>query len=423
MKKPSRRTKLFFYEGTKVLVIFAAFYLLQGQIFHVRYDIYGRTRGLAHAQERTSTELDDTQRFLEMTMDDVEESHASLSRTRRTLEASLQALREERERVVQLIEGRTSDFEEKLSTRIKQGWQEVEAVRAVAEAHASRLQVIGSSSDRSPREMKRRMLFPTVQLRGNGTVGSGVLIYSERQPAFSDDDVYTTFAITAYHVVAEVMAERLEGVLDEVHVMVDGNSDATRVHSARLILFDKPRDVALLRLETQERLPFLAELMRRDKLGRVDVFSAAYAVGCPLGNRPLPTLGEVSSKSKVVGEQTFWMLNAPTFFGNSGGGIYAVPSCELIGVSSMIYTYGKNHPTVVPHMGLFVPLATIYSWLDDEGYGFVHRREPIPQRLRWKLAYLERDAAVPQPAASSSATDPTPGADATGPSTEPSTAR
>ena len=34
----------------------------------------------------------------------------------------------------------------------------------------------------------------------------------------------------------------------------------------------------------------------------------------------------------------------------------------------MIYTYGKRSPMVVPHMGLFVPLSQVRSWLRREGY-------------------------------------------------------
>lgn len=65
------------------------------------------------------------------------------------------------------------------------------------------------------------------------------------------------------------------------------------------------------------------------------------------------------------------MINAPTFFGNSGGGIFMVSTGRLVGISSMIYTYGKRQPMVVPHMGLFVPLETVRSWLAREGYAYV----------------------------------------------------
>jgi S1-C subfamily serine protease len=188
------------------------------------------------------------------------------------------------------------------------------------------------------------------------------------------------------------------------------NTSDTRVFSAKVVLFDRDRDIALLRLDSTRHFRYLAELTPRAELANLDVFSPAYAVGCPLGNRPLPTLGEISSRKKRVGSQVFWMLNAPTFFGNSGGGVYQVPTCRLIGVSSMIYTYGKRNPTVVPHMGLFVPLETIYGWLDAQGYSFVYERQPIPRHLRWRLAYLPEGASRPSAASSRTEGVPAPGA-------------
>ena len=81
------------------------------------------------------------------------------------------------------------------------------------------------------------------------------------------------------------------------------------------------------------------------------------------------------------------MINAPTYFGNSGGGVYSVPDCNLIGIFSMIYTYGKAKPRLVPHMGLFLPLGTIRRWLDNEGLGFVHEGSPVPAKAWKKMGY------------------------------------
>ena len=94
------------------------------------------------------------------------------------------------------------------------------------------------------------------------------------------------------------------------------------------------------------------------------------------------------------------MLSAPTFFGNSGGGVYLADTYRLVGISSMIYTYGKMNPTVVPHMGLFVPIETIYRWLDGEGYSFVHERKPVPRVMLWKLVHSEKAAPSPRTASS-----------------------
>jgi hypothetical protein len=60
----------------------------------------------------------------------------------------------------------------------------------------------------------------------------------------------------------------------------------------------------------------------------------------------------------------------------------------------MIYTYGKSAPTVVPHMGLFVPLESIYDWLDAEGHSFIYKREPVPARLHAKYG-LRKEAPPP----------------------------
>jgi hypothetical protein len=107
----------------------------------------------------------------------------------------------------------------------------------------------------------------------------------------------------------------------------------------------------------------------------------------------------------VVSGQVFWMLNAPTFFGNSGGGVFQAESYRLIGISSMIYTYGKAQPAVVPHLGLFVPLSTIDEWLELEGYGFLRRREPIPREMLWKLAFRGDGAGSPREAVDRGAAD------------------
>ena len=67
----------------------------------------------------------------------------------------------------------------------------------------------------------------------------------------------------------------------------------------------------------------------------------------------------------------YWMINAPTYIGNSGGGIFDARTHELLGVFSKIYTHGTLRPTIVPHMGLATPLHEVYPWLAEEGFGFL----------------------------------------------------
>ena len=137
---------------------------------------------------------------------------------------------------------------------------------------------------------------------------------------------------------------------------------------ATLLEHDADLDAALLRLDTSKRIRFGAKLPTRDQLEGIRIFDKIYAVGCPLGNDPIPTPGEIADTHHHVDGNAYWMINAPTYIGNSGGGIFDAQSGALLGIFSKIYTHGSLRPTVVPHMGLVTPLERIYDWLESEGY-------------------------------------------------------
>ena len=71
------------------------------------------------------------------------------------------------------------------------------------------------------------------------------------------------------------------------------------------------------------------------------------------------------------------MINAPTYFGNSGGGVYRADTHQLIGVFSKIYTHGKGSPVVIPHMGLCTPIDEIYTWLHEANLEHLLQCQPV----------------------------------------------
>ena len=255
--------------------------------------------------------------------------------------------------------------------------------------------------------MRRLMLLPTVRLRGAGSVGAGVLVYSRLQSPQSayGPAVHTTFVLTAFHVVADVLGGWTDQSIEDVYIPQEGGVESFCC-SATMVLSNPTWDLALLRLNTTRRFSHVASMMDPKGVSEIGVFRKAYVVGYPLGNGPLFSSGEISSTGEISPSSAslrwrkFWMHNAPTIFGNSGGGVYASDSCELIGVSSSIYTYRRN--TVVPHMSLFVPLNVICEWLDREGYTFLRRSLPIPPALRGRLLYngSEHDSSAPTPLSS-----------------------
>jgi len=205
------------------------------------------------------------------------------------------------------------------------------------------------------------MVAPTVQLAGDTTVGSGVLLPS--RPIEDEPGAYTTLLVTAYHVVRDIRADSLDADAP-VPVFVRGPDGEKREYEARLLDHDVDLDAALLALETTHAFEVGALLPTRARLRAARVFDPVVAVGCPLGNDPIPTRGQLTDLHHVVGDDRFWMISAPTYIGNSGGGIYSSASHELLGVFTKIYTHGAIRPTVIPHMGLVTPLDAFYDWID-----------------------------------------------------------
>jgi S1-C subfamily serine protease len=143
---------------------------------------------------------------------------------------------------------------------------------------------------------------------------------------------------------------------------------------------DPKIDAALLKLRSTRTFKNLARVISRQAATKIRVWDSIYAVGCPLGNDPIPSQGEVSSLKNELNGANYWMINAPTYFGNSGGGVYLAESRELAGVFSKIYTHGRGNPVVIPHMGLFTPMPAIHDWLEREKLGFVVNNSTLPPR-------------------------------------------
>jgi hypothetical protein len=253
--------------------------------------------------------------------------------------------------------------------RLMRRWQALDellnSVRLATDHDRERVDEL--SAPRDLVVMWRELVGPVVQLSGEESVGSGVLLHSQPDEVTG---TYVTHILTAWHVVRDIQGE--SGDLERpVPVTIYGEDGSVRHESALLVCHDVQLDAALLSLRTAEPLPNGAALAPRDRLGSVRIFDEIYAVGCPLGNDPIPTRGEFATLRHRVDEATYWMINAPTYIGNSGGGIFDSRTHELLGIFSKIYTHGSMRPTIVPHMGLVTPLDAIYEWLDAQGYAWI----------------------------------------------------
>ena len=224
--------------------------------------------------------------------------------------------------------------------------------------------------------MLKQMLYPTVQISGEENVGSGTIIASIERKAKGtrkgSSGTYDSYVLTANHVVRNILNEKSFGK-DRGIIMVTifGKKGSKEDVEARLLIRSEEFDVALLKLKSTERIAWVAQLASPKELKQISIWSSVYAIGCPLGNDPIPTGGFIANQNSKVKATKYWMINAPTYFGNSGGGVFDAKTRKLVAVFSKIYTHGKIRPVVISHMGLVVPLSEIYPWLRDNGYGFL----------------------------------------------------
>lgn len=334
--------------------------VLRTRLLEAQTDLARSHRSLAALEREMATgaKLEETRNRLE----------SELSRAHSTIEAHATRLDACEETVNQRVEPNWESSFEDLRTSLDEKWNDfgggMVSTQALAQENRTHLERLNRLLERDTEVLWHNVMGPTVQLSGETTVGSGVLLESQPHP---DGEGYQTYVLTAWHVVRDILAdaEVLEGPIPIIMYDVDG---ATTDFTGDLLRFDPDIDIALLELDSREAVPFGARLAPRSRLESMKTFANVYAAGCPLGNDPIPTFGEIADTRHVVDGDHYWMISAPTYVGNSGGGIFDASNHELIGIFSKIYTHGTLRPTVVPHMGLSTPLAVVYDWLEQVGY-------------------------------------------------------
>ena len=213
-----------------------------------------------------------------------------------------------------------------------------------------------------PSALSNELLAPAVQLNGSDKVGSGTLVCS-RVDAVTGEAF--NYVLTAWHVVRDIIRGDEAKAID---VRLFQSADEPQDLTGYLVAKNPRIDAALVRISSDEIFEHVAMVLPPAAERCVAVWSAVYCVGCPLGNDPIPTSGTVSSLHNQVGGANYWMINAPAYYGNSGGAVFLADSRELIGVFSKVYTSAGN---VVSHMGLMTPISSIHQWLEEEGLDHV----------------------------------------------------
>ena len=247
----------------------------------------------------------------------------------------------------------------------------------------------------TPEQEHMEMLYPTVLVRVGSGSGSGTVIYSKE----NEDRKYESFILTNWHVIQSyVKISKVWNSDKKEHVETENrrpvnidlweyNNYSTAVGTigrlARIMAYDKSRDLALLKVEDEERpMPYVAIIYPEDLDDGPWIFQTVYAVGAGLGKPPFPTMGLLAGYGRDQDGNALYLSTSPIIYGNSGGSLYVYSPrnhYELIGVPSMVSAYGWG--SVVSHMAWSRPISEIRIFLRESSYGFILGDEPREEEV------------------------------------------
>ena len=145
------------------------------------------------------------------------------------------------------------------------------------------------------------------------------------------------YIVTNYHVVADA---------DVIRVNFQGNKQATESIIAKLVGSDEETDLALLKVDVKEKLPFL-------NFGDSDALKVGawvLAIGNPFGLDHSVTAGILSAKGRNIHAgpfDNFLQTDASINPGNSGGPLINMEG-EVIGINTAIIASGQGIGFAIP---------------------------------------------------------------------------
>lgn len=160
------------------------------------------------------------------------------------------------------------------------------------------------------------------QKRKTGSLGSGFIISADG------------FIVTNNHVVASA---------DEIEVKLQNDG---RDYPAKIIGRDKETDLALLKIETGKKLPFLDFADSEN----AQVGEWVLAIGNPFGLGHTVTKGIISAKGRIIGAgpfDNFIQTDASINPGNSGGPLIDLEG-RVIGINTAIIASGQGIGFAIP---------------------------------------------------------------------------
>lgn len=242
-------------------------------------------------------------------------------------------------------------------------------------------------------ELHKNILYPTVRIRSLRTMGSGMIFAS-----IKDGDRFDTYILTNHHVIADSITikeewnslkKRMEKKETRATIEVEqfkyqnlSVNTGTLLILGDIVEWNRDQDLGLIKLRSDEHFSPI-RLLPKNKVNDIRIFEPVYICGAGNGRSPFPTFGIIASLQDEIENFLYWMVTAPSVFGNSGGGCFLSSGQEFIGIPARLgITFVGWSPNAVYHMNYIIPIPRIYNWLAETGWGFLYDPK-APDRNEW----------------------------------------
>ncbi len=234
-------------------------------------------------------------------------------------------------------------------------------------------------------ELHEQILYPVTRVKAQGAGGSGVLVYSKEDP--ENEGQWINVVLTCEHVVSgaisvknqwdsllkrEVKKDVMEEVSVEIFDYVGSKIASANSTQAEIIAYDKNHDLAAVRLTNTKKQDWVASLYPEDGIDDLKLFDEVWTSGCSLLHDPFSNKGELTYLREIIEQKSYLMYNAPSIFGNSGGGLFHGTG-GLLGLCSRITNiqlgFGLD---VMTWMGFSTHPDRIYEFLEHQELQFIY---------------------------------------------------
>jgi len=255
------------------------------------------------------------------------------------------------------------------------------------------------------KNLHQQVLYPTVRVRTDKAGGSGTVIYSKKNAKGEVE----TYVLTNHHVIEDAIEIKKtwnailgKDIKKDIRATVSVeffkyNNFSHCVGSfgveADIVAYIEEEDMALLKLrDVETEQPHVAKIYDVKEVNNIHVFDDVVVCGAAMGHAPIPTTGCITCMDDEIENYKYWMSNAQTMFGNSGGAIYRTGKekendglYEFIGIPSRVaVTISGFSINPITHMGYFIPINRIYRFLQVNYYNFIYDEHKTPEECHEK---------------------------------------